>query len=57
MNYGVDYYEEDMETISYLIVEASDINEARILAGKTLNSYGLPRRNILNIEALEWLER
>lgn len=57
MNFGVDYLDTDGETISYLIVEADDIDEAHQKAGKLLNEYGLPRRNILFVEGLDWLER
>ena len=57
MNYGVDYLDTDNSTISYLIVEADDIDEARQKAGKLLNSYNIPKRNIVQIEELTWLER
>ena len=30
--------------------------DARIKAGKYLNSLGLPKRNIVNLEELDWLK-
>lgn len=54
--YGVDYLTDD-EEILYLVVDASSEEEARKKAGKLLNTYGLPKRNILQLERLEWLEQ
>ena len=54
--YGVDYLTADEEVL-YLIVDADSEDEARTKAGKLLNTYGLPKRNIIQLERLDWLEK
>lgn len=53
--YGVDYM--NGEDIDFLIVDADSDDEARIKAGKLLNAQGLPKRNIINLEKLDWLDK
>lgn len=52
--YGVDFVCGD--EVDFLIVEADSYDEAKILAGKELNTLGLPKRNIIQIELYDWLE-
>ena len=54
--YGVDYLNND-EEILYLIVDAESEDEARTKAGKILTSHKIPKRNIIQIEYLDWLEK
>ena len=54
--YGVDYLA-DGEELEFLIVEADSLAEAKKLAGKELNSLNLPKRNIVQIEEYDWLEK
>lgn len=53
--YGVDYM--NGEDIDFLIVDADSDDEARKEAGKLLNAQGLPKRNIINLEKLDWLDK
>lgn len=53
--YGFDYVAAD-ESIQFQIVDAEDSEDARVKAGKYLNSLGLPKRNIVNLEELDWLK-
>ena len=52
--YGFDFLAED-ESVQFQIVDAESEDEAREKAGKYLNSLGLPKRNIVNLELLDWL--
>ena len=53
--YGVDYI--NGEEFEFLIVEADSEEEARKKASKLLNTRGLPKRNIVNLEKYDWLEK
>ena len=53
--YGFDYLADD-GSVQFQIVDAEDIDEARLKAGKLLNTLGLPKRNIVNLEKLDWLK-
>lgn len=55
--YGVDYLDSSDDSIKYLVVDASSLDEARDKARKILVSYNIPKRNIMNIEYLEWLDK
>ena len=54
--YGVDYLA-DGEELDFLIVEADSLAEAKKLAGKEVNARGVPKRNIVQIEEYDWLEK
>ena len=54
--YGVDFLTND-DGIDFIIVDADSEEEARVNAGKHLNSLGLPKRNILRIEKYDWLDK
>lgn len=54
--YGVDYLSCD-DTIQFFIVDAESLDDAREKARKTIQSYGLPKRNLVNIEYLSWLDK
>lgn len=53
--YGVDYLDPSDDEIKYLIVDAYSLEEAREKARKLLISYDIPKRNIINVEELKWL--
>lgn len=55
--YGVDYLDSSDDTIKYLVVDANSLDEAKDKARKILKSYEIPKRNILNVEHLEWLDK
>ena len=55
--YGVDYLDSSDDTIKYLVVDANSFGEAKEKARKILISYEIPKRNIINIEHLEWLDK
>ncbi len=55
--YGVDYLDSSDDTIKYLVVDANSLGEAKEKARKILMSYEIPKRNIINIEHLEWLDK
>lgn len=54
--YGVDYLDPSDEEIKYLVVDAYSLEDAREKARKLLISYGIPKRNIINVEELLWLK-
>ena len=54
--YGVDYLDSSDDTIKFFVVDADSLDEAKQIARKVLQSYELPKRNIINIEHLEWLD-
>ena len=54
--YGIDYLNND-EDILYLVVDAESEDEARTKAGKILNSHNIPKRNIIQVEYLDWLDK
>ena len=54
--YGVDYLDSTDGEIKYLVVDAYSLDEARKKAQDILKSYGIPKRNIINLEELEWLK-
>lgn len=53
--YGIDYISSD-GSVSFFVVDADSLEEAKENARRVLISYGLTKRNILNIEYLDWLE-
>lgn len=55
--YGIDYLDSSDDTIKYLVVDANSSEEAREKARKILKSYEIPKRNILNVEHLDWLDK
>jgi hypothetical protein len=55
--YGVDYLDNSDDTIKYLVVDAMSLEDAKEKARKILLSYEIPKRNILNVEHLEWLDK
>ncbi len=55
--YGVDYLDNSDDTIKYLVVDAMSLEDAKEKARKILLSYEIPKRNIINIEHLEWLDK
>jgi len=55
--YGVDYLDSSDDSIKYMVVDAESLDEAREKARKVLISYEIPKRNIINIEHLEWLDK
>lgn len=54
--WGFDYLTEE-ESVEFQIVEADSESDARVKAGKLLNTLGLPKRNIVNLEKLDWLDK
>jgi len=56
-SYGVDYLDSSDGDIKYLVIDANSLDEAKEKARKILLSYEIPKRNIINIEHLEWLDR
>ena len=54
--YGIDYVDSD-DSVNFFIVDAESLDEAKDKARRVLISYGLTKRNILNIEYLEWLDK
>lgn len=56
-SYGVDYLDSSDGDIKYLVIDANSLEEAKEKARKILLSYEIPKRNIINIEHLEWLDR
>lgn len=55
--YGVDYLDPTDDTIKYMVLDADSVDEAREKARKILVSCEIPKRNIINIEHLEWLDK
>ena len=55
--YGIDYLDSSDDEIKYMIVDAESLEDARENARRILVSYGIPKRNIINIEHLEWLDK
>ena len=55
--YGVDYLDPSDDTIKFFVVDADSLDDAKEKARKTLISYEIPKRNIVNIEHLEWLDK
>ena len=55
--YGVDYLDPSDDSIKYFIVDADTLDEARSNAHKILLSYGIPKRNIIQIQYLDWLDK
>jgi len=55
--YGVDYLDNSDDTIKYLVVDAMSLEDAKEKARKILLSYEIPKRNIINIEHLDWLDK
>ena len=55
--YGVDYLDSTDDTIKYMVIDADSVDDAREKARKILVSYEIPKRNIINIEHLEWLDK
>lgn len=55
--YGVDYLDSTDDTIKYMVIDADSVDDAREKARKILLSYEIPKRNIINIEHLEWLDK
>jgi hypothetical protein len=55
--YGVDYLDPSDDSIKYLVVDANSLDEAREKARKILISYEIPKRNIINLEHLDWLDK
>lgn len=53
--FGVDFL--NGEDLEFILVEASSEEEAKQMAGKHLNTLGLPKRNIVTIERYDWLEK
>ena len=55
--YGIDYVDSD-GSVNFFIVDAESLDEAKDKARRVLiESYGLTKRNILNIEYLDWLDK
>jgi hypothetical protein len=55
--YGVDYLDPSDDSIKYLVVDADTLDDAKDKARKILLSYDIPKRNIINIEHLDWLDK
>ena len=55
--YGVDYLDPSDDSIKYMVVDADSSEEAYEKSRKILLSYEIPKRNIMNIEHLEWLDK
>ena len=49
MIWGCDYIDPSQEELQFLIVDASDYEEAKRNAEKILVSYSIPKRNIVNL--------
>lgn len=49
MIWGCDYIDDSEDELQFLIVDASSEEEARINAQKILKSYGIPKRNMVNL--------
>ena len=54
--YGIDYLADD-DTIQFFVIDADNIDDVKEKARRTLQSYGLPKRNLINIEYLSWLDK
>lgn len=54
--YGIDYLASD-GSVSFFIVDAESLDEAKEKARKVLLSENIPKRNIINVEHLEWLDK
>lgn len=55
--YGIDYLDPSDDTIKYMVVDAESLDDAKEKSRKILLSYEIPKRNILNVEHLEWLDK
>jgi hypothetical protein len=55
--YGVDYLDSSDDVIKFMVVDADSLDDAKEKARKILISYEIPKRNIINIEHLEWLDK
>lgn len=55
--YGVDYLDPSDDTVKYMIVDAESSEDAKEKSRKILLSYEIPKRNIINIEHLDWLDK
>ena len=55
--YGIDYLDPSDDTIKYMVVDAESLDDAKEKSRKILLSYEIPKRNIMNIEHLEWLDK
>ena len=54
--WGFDFLSEN-GSVEFQIVEAETEDDARVKAGRFLNTLGLPKRNIVNLEKLDWLDK
>lgn len=55
--YGIDYVDSN-GSVNFFIVDAESLDDAKNKARRVLiESYGLTKRNILNIEYLDWLDK
>lgn len=54
--YGIDYLSDD-DSIQFFVIDADNLDDAKEKARRTLQSYGLPKRNLINIEYLSWLDK
>ena len=54
--YGIDYLDSSDGEIKYMVIDAHKLDEAREKAHELLKSYGIPKRNIINLEELTWLK-
>lgn len=55
--YGIDYLDPSDDTIKYMVVDAESLDDAKEKSRKILLSYEIPKRNIMNVEHLEWLDK
>lgn len=55
--YGIDYLDPSDDTIKYMVVDAESLDDAKEKSRKILLSYEIPKRNIINVEHLEWLDK
>lgn len=55
--YGIDYLDSSDDSIKFFVVDAHSLDEAKGKAHSILKSYGIPKRNIVNIEYLDWLDK
>lgn len=49
MIWGCDYIDDSEDELQFLIVDASNYEEAKRKAEKILVSYSIPKRNIVNL--------
>ena len=55
--YGIDYLDSSDDTIKFMVVDSDSLEDATEKARKILVSYGIPKRNIMNVEHLDWLDK